>query len=243
MGADDPRLPERQVATGLYRYRRLSAADYDGQPSHHALRQPTQVLTSKVGAKAGEEAVGAGKELAVSASHIARCEAQTIGDRPSYCTGTQAIVDRLNVGLAFGGPEALALSAPVKRILGPRLARLLSRNAAPKGGHARLAGLRQKLADERGEFDPLAMLGARGTQVTSKTLLRRDGYRIDVENPAPGARPGQLHLQDDVGNKYLYDFDAGEFPGYLARWRAGRPGRNGCQSYWHGRAIPWAMNS
>ena len=42
------------------------------------------------------------------------------------------------------------------------------------------------------------MLGARGTQVTSKTLANRPGYRIDVENPAPGVRPGQLHLQDSA---------------------------------------------
>lgn len=58
-----------------------------------------------------------------------------------------------------------------------------------------------------------ALLGARGTQVTSKTLLQREKYRVDVENPAPGSRPGQLHLQDDAGGKYLYDFEAGQFPG------------------------------
>src|SRR5207248_484160 len=36
---------------------------------------------------------------------------------------------------------------------------------------------------------------------------------FDVENPAPGTRPGQLHLQDVAGNKYLYDFEAGSFKG------------------------------
>lgn len=57
------------------------------------------------------------------------------------------------------------------------------------------------------------MLGANGTQVTSKTLTPGNRpYRVDVENPAPGSRPGQLHLQYR-GQKYLYDFDAGEFPG------------------------------
>lgn len=55
------------------------------------------------------------------------------------------------------------------------------------------------------------MLGEAGTQVTSRTLLQTETYRVDVENPAPGVRPGQLHLQDDSGNKYLYDFDADEF--------------------------------
>lgn len=79
---------------------------------------------------------------------------------------------------------------------------------AAKGG-----GWRARLADETGEFDPLRMLGARGTRTTSTTLARGRGYRIDVENPAPGRRPGRLHLQDESGGKYLYDFEAGEFRG------------------------------
>ena len=55
------------------------------------------------------------------------------------------------------------------------------------------------------------MLGAKGTQVASKTLTKPGiGYRIDVENPAPGVRPGQLHYQRDA-EKYLYDFDSEEF--------------------------------
>jgi hypothetical protein len=57
------------------------------------------------------------------------------------------------------------------------------------------------------------MIGEGGTQVTSRTLLQTESYRIDVENPAPGVRPGQLHLQDDAGNTYLYDFEAEKFDG------------------------------
>lgn len=57
------------------------------------------------------------------------------------------------------------------------------------------------------------MIGEGGTQVTSRTLIQTDAFRIDVENPAPGIRPGQLHLQDDAGNKYLYDFDTEQFQG------------------------------
>ncbi len=57
------------------------------------------------------------------------------------------------------------------------------------------------------------MLGADGTQLTSRTLMKSErGYRIDVENPAPGVRPGQLHLQ--MGrDTYLYDFDQETFVG------------------------------
>ncbi|WP_375431495.1 hypothetical protein [uncultured Friedmanniella sp.] len=55
------------------------------------------------------------------------------------------------------------------------------------------------------------MLGAKGTQVMSKTLTKPGlGYRIDVENPAPGVRPGQLHYQRDA-EKFLYDFDTEAF--------------------------------
>lgn len=57
------------------------------------------------------------------------------------------------------------------------------------------------------------MIGEGGAQVTSRTLLRAETFRIDVENPAPGARPGQLHLQDAAGAKYLYDFEADGFAG------------------------------
>jgi Pre-toxin TG len=58
-----------------------------------------------------------------------------------------------------------------------------------------------------------AMLGAGGTKTTSTTLLETNKFHIDVENPAPGVRPGQLHLQDYSGNKYLYNFETGEFEG------------------------------
>lgn len=48
--------------------------------------------------------------------------------------------------------------------------------------------------------------------MTSKTLLcdTGQGYRIDVENPAPGLRAGQLHLQAG-DNKYLYVFGTGKW--------------------------------
>lgn len=56
------------------------------------------------------------------------------------------------------------------------------------------------------------MVGAEGTQVTSKTLWQEGKARIDVENPNPGQRPGQLHYQDASG-KYIYDITKKEFQG------------------------------
>ncbi|WP_244986342.1 VENN motif pre-toxin domain-containing protein [Rosenbergiella epipactidis] len=50
------------------------------------------------------------------------------------------------------------------------------------------------------------MLGANGVKVPSKTIWKGVGKeRIDVENPNPGQRPGQVHYQDNKNNKYYYD--------------------------------------
>ncbi|THA36505.1 RHS repeat protein [Streptomyces sp. A1277] len=63
--------------------------------------------------------------------------------------------------------------------------------------------------------DAKGMIGANGTQITSKTLWNHGPYRIDVENPDPGGRAGQLHFQDqsNKGAKYQYDFETGKFEG------------------------------
>lgn len=58
------------------------------------------------------------------------------------------------------------------------------------------------------------MLGKNGVKVTSKTVWKGKGKeRIDVENPNPGKRPGQIHHQDNEGNKYLYDPKTDSFRG------------------------------
>lgn len=50
------------------------------------------------------------------------------------------------------------------------------------------------------------MLGKNGPEIDSLTLWRGPGRaRIDVENAAPGVRAGQVHYQDNGGNKYYYD--------------------------------------
>jgi filamentous hemagglutinin len=58
-----------------------------------------------------------------------------------------------------------------------------------------------------------SMLGKNGAQFASKTIWKGNGKeRIDVENPNPGQRPGQIHYQDNNGNKYLYDPHTNSFP-------------------------------
>ena len=44
------------------------------------------------------------------------------------------------------------------------------------------------------------------TQAALATVWKGEGKnRIDVENPNPGNRAGQIHYQDNAGNKWLYD--------------------------------------
>ena len=61
--------------------------------------------------------------------------------------------------------------------------------------------------------DECPMVGANGTQTTSSEVGRGDGWRIDVENPKPGVRPGQMHFQDYEGHKYQYNFETGKWEG------------------------------
>lgn len=58
-----------------------------------------------------------------------------------------------------------------------------------------------------------ALFGAKGVQTTSKTIWKENGSkaRIDVENPNPGQRPGQIHYQDANNKKYLFDPQKGAF--------------------------------
>jgi filamentous hemagglutinin len=58
------------------------------------------------------------------------------------------------------------------------------------------------------------MIGMSGAQFTSKTLWEGEaGDHIDVENPNPGQRPGQIHYQDANDAKFQYNFEKGEFEG------------------------------
>ncbi len=61
------------------------------------------------------------------------------------------------------------------------------------------------------------LLGEGGAHVDNNTLINTDAGRIwhlDVENPSPGQRPGQLHLQYKVKGRtirHMYDFNTSQF--------------------------------
>jgi len=64
----------------------------------------------------------------------------------------------------------------------------------------------------KGDSSSKHMLGANGTQVASKTTWKNGKTeRIDVENPAPGERPGQIHYHDTNNSKYYYDIEINMF--------------------------------
>jgi len=65
-------------------------------------------------------------------------------------------------------------------------------------------------------------VGTGGTRTTSTTIgssrPNSTYYRIDVENPNPGVRAGNLHIQDGLNTTYYYDFDTDTFTGAPEKW-------------------------
>ncbi|MET3516420.1 filamentous hemagglutinin [Pseudacidovorax sp. 1753] len=54
------------------------------------------------------------------------------------------------------------------------------------------------------------LLGENGPRISSRTTYNNSGVRIDIENPAPGQRAGQIHIQLD-GEKYYFNSNTGLF--------------------------------
>ncbi|MGP4864048.1 hypothetical protein ACTXGK_07600 [Psychrobacter sp. T6-5] len=81
---------------------------------------------------------------------------------------------------------------------------LIAQGAIGVGGSRIVKGATSKASNSTSSS---SMLGANGTQTSSKTVWKEKGSkaRIDVENPAPGERPGQVHYQDANNAKYYYN--------------------------------------
>lgn len=56
------------------------------------------------------------------------------------------------------------------------------------------------------------MIGENGTQTRGSKTTGQNGEteRVDVENPAPGSRPGDLHYHEADNTKWRYDIDSGK---------------------------------
>lgn len=60
------------------------------------------------------------------------------------------------------------------------------------------------------------LFGAKGTKIAGSHTIYNDttnhrGYRIDVENRAPGKAPGQIHLQTPDKQKYIHNVNTKEW--------------------------------
>jgi len=56
------------------------------------------------------------------------------------------------------------------------------------------------------------MIGENGTQTPSQTTWKGERKeRLDVENPAPGQRDGQIHYHESNDAKHMYDFEKHSF--------------------------------
>ena len=56
------------------------------------------------------------------------------------------------------------------------------------------------------------MFGENGTQFESKTTWKNGKTeRIDIENPAPGERPGQIHYHEPNNTKWYLDVNEMKF--------------------------------
>ncbi|WP_051934024.1 T7SS effector LXG polymorphic toxin [Carnobacterium gallinarum] len=70
----------------------------------------------------------------------------------------------------------------------------------------------QNIMSGNGYHLPNAKIGANGTQVSSKTTWKNGKTeRVDVENPAPGIRDGDIHYHDSNNTKWRYDIKNNEF--------------------------------
>jgi hypothetical protein len=112
-------------------------------------------------------------------------------------------VGSVGASLALTGLSMASADVLVRLALGEHLdAAELAMAAIPLGPRAK------RLVNQEG-----GMIGEAGTQLYSKELDRGKGWRLDVENPHPGQRPGQIHLQDYRKGKWQYDLETGRFVG------------------------------
>jgi len=134
--------------------------------------------------------------------------------------GRRVLVTTLAIAVAFVGLQAC------KPACGANSA-MASSDAANQSLHAgsvqALPAARPKprkpCPPDNGAKKPKKMRGANGAQVTSKTLgegtVGQYKYRIDVENPAPGRRPGSLHVQ--LGGRGSTHYEYGKRGKFFAR--------------------------
>ena len=125
------------------------------------------------------------------------------------CIDTAADSGGLGGGLAIGGfevaeQELAALMQAIGRGLAKAAVKALIRATVRNASEEVVDAIYKHLTE--GASKGNGMLGQNGTQVTSKTVWQNGKTeRIDVENPNPGQRPGDIHYHDANNTKYRFD--------------------------------------
>ncbi len=153
---------------------------------------------------------------------VHNCNALTVaGTVAAGGTLAEEVIAGAENGGAAGGPFGAVAGGMIAGIAGLAIGETLQKATETSASDTMTgdtqqgssSGSKSKTDDSVGESGK-KMLGENGTQVTSKTVWKGQGKeRIDVENPNPGKRPGQIHHQDNEGNKYLYDPKTDSFIG------------------------------
>lgn len=104
-----------------------------------------------------------------------------------------------------GGASAMQQDMEMLRLL-------RSRNNTDQSQGQQQQGQQSNAASPGNNNDEKPPFGSRGTQTTSTTVYQGKDRRIDVENPNPGQRAGQIHYQSGK-TKLLYDPNTKSFIG------------------------------
>ncbi|WP_170855020.1 RHS repeat-associated core domain-containing protein [Xaviernesmea oryzae] len=136
-------------------------------------------------------------------------------------------------GMGYGATEGAAIGGTVGGVIGVGVD-MMEDSQAAKGRSGKSSGKRSAAAGAAGpqkpddqDEDKPTQTRRQQTQTESKKLYEtkdlrpgeRGYFRIDVENPNPDQRPGQIHLQTGArgSEHYIYDSESGNFRGLSAR--------------------------
>jgi RHS repeat-associated protein len=146
-----------------------------------------------------------GSDLALGRGRVAGNEDFTLGQKLGDFAATTTGMVETFAGFA-GEIGGVALDATGAGAVGGVPVNVVSAGFIAHGTAAGSIGLIHLAGNANGGR------GSQQTQTTSTTLYNKGGRRIDVENPNPAKRPGQVHLQ--IGkDKYVFDAESKLFKG------------------------------
>jgi RHS repeat-associated protein len=153
--------------------------------------------------------VPAGREIAKTAAPVIAGLAAWAASKVDWKKVKEAITE---IGAKSGGD---CLGTPYPNSIPKAVDHVIFSKSSNQGSGNQGAPNQSGSNVQQGSGDEKPPFGHRGTQTTSTTVWKARGSkeRVDVENPNPGQRPGQIHYQDKNNKKYLYEADKKAFKG------------------------------